>query len=367
MKKSTFYILIIFGFLCIECNDKAAVATSIRTPLISDSLSRIITIDTVKSDNIQSQLTLSGEVDFDENKMVKIFPNVSGRVISVNVSLGDKIAKGQTLAVIKSADVAGNYADLETAGNDAAIAEKEYRNEEQLYKNGISSEKDFIQSKLQFEKAKNGVNKVQSQIAINGGGRTSAGGLYIITSPRSGFIVEKNINAGSFIRNDNGQNLFTVSDIQNVWVWANVFETDIQKIKPGNSAEITTLAYPDKIFYGKVDQVNAVLDPVTKAMKIKIILPNDGMLLKPQMFTKITINHRENEKALVIPSKAIVFDGGKNYVLIYKDNYNIQTRQVEILKVAGDQTYIKEGLHEGDLIISKNQILLYNSLAENNL
>jgi len=156
--------------------------------------------------------------------------------------------KGQTLAVIKSADVAGNYADLETAANDVAIAEKEYRNEEQLFKNGISSEKDFIQSGLQLEKARNAVSKMHSQISINGGGRTNAAGIYIITSPRSGYIVEKNISAGSFIRNDNGQNLFTVSDIQNVWVWANVFETDIQKIKPGNSAEITTLAYPDKIF-----------------------------------------------------------------------------------------------------------------------
>jgi len=77
MKKSNFYILLLLVDFCFECNDKAAVATSTKTPLISDSLSRIITIDTVKSDNIQSQITLSGEVDFDENKVVKIFPNAS--------------------------------------------------------------------------------------------------------------------------------------------------------------------------------------------------------------------------------------------------------------------------------------------------
>jgi cobalt-zinc-cadmium efflux system membrane fusion protein len=318
-------------------------------------------------DNIQSQLTLSGEVGFDENKVVKIFPNASGQVVSVSASLGDKIVKGQVLAIIKSADVSGNYSDLKTANTDVAIAEKEYKNAKELYDNGISSEKDFIQAKLQFEKAENNVNKIHNLIAINGGGKTSSTGTYLITSPVNGYIVEKNINAGSFIRNDNGQNLFTVSGMQDVWVWANVFETDIQKIKPGNSAEITTLAYPDKIFYGKIDQVNAVLDPVSKAMKIKIVLPNMGMLLKPQMFTKITINNREPEKALVIPGKAIVFDGGKNYVLIYKDRYHIKTQLVEVLKVVGNLTYIKEGLHEGDLVISKNQILLYNALAENNL
>ena len=107
----------------------------------------------------------------------------AGRLISVNVSLGDKVKRGQTLAVIKSADVAGNYADLSTANSDAAIAEKEFKNAEELYKNGITSEKDFMQAKLEYDKAMNAVKKVQMQIEINGGGKTKAGGAYIITAP----------------------------------------------------------------------------------------------------------------------------------------------------------------------------------------
>ena len=284
---------------------------------------------------------------------MKIYPNASGQVVSVNVSLGDKVIKGQTLAVIKSADVAGNYSDLSSANNDAAIAEKEFKNSEQLYKNGISSEKEFMLARLEYEKAMNVVSKVHTQIAINGGGKTSAGGAYIITSPRNGYIVEKNINAGSFIRNDNGQNLFTISDMQDVWVWANVFETDVNKIRLGTAVEVTTLAYPDKIFQGKVDQINSVLDPSSKAMKVKIVLPNADMLLKPQMFTKIVINDKEDKKALVIPTKAMVFDGGKNYVIIYKDDYNIRVQDVDILKTVGDKTYIRAGLNAGDMIISK--------------
>ena len=346
------------------CNVKTEVVAIKNEPLISDSLAKIITIDTVKIDNIADEISLSGEVNNDDNKVVKIFPNASGQVVSVNVSLGDKVVKGQTLAVIKSADVAGNYSDLKTANSDAAIAEKEFKNADQLYKNGISSEKEFTQAKLEYDKAMNAVSKVHTQIAINGGGKTSAGGTYIISSPRSGYIVEKNINAGSFIRNDNGQNLFTISDMQDVWVWANVFETDINKIKLGTSAQVTTLAYPDKIFYGKVNQINSVLDPSSKAMKIKIVLQNPGMLLKPQMFTKIIINDKEDAKALVIPSKALVFDGGKNYVIIYKDNYHIKAQEVEILKTVGEKTYLSEGVTPGDLIIGKNQLLLYNSLSE---
>jgi membrane fusion protein, heavy metal efflux system len=333
-------------------------------PVISDSLARIITIDTVKNEYIEDQLSLSGEVSYDDNKVVKIFPNVSGQVTSVHVSLGDKVSRGQTLAVINSADVAGNYADLTAVNNDAAIAEKEYKNAEQLYKNGITSEKDFLRSKLEYDKAMNAVRKVQMQININGGGKTKAGGSYLITSPGDGFIVEKNINAGSFIRNDNSQNLFTISNMQDVWVLANVFETDIQKIKAGQPAEVTTLAYPDKVFQGKVDQVNSTLDPMSKAMKIKIVLSNTGMLLKPEMFTNIRLAEKEAQKALEIPSSAIISDGGKNYVVIYKDKFNVEAREINLLKVAGIKTYITNGLKEGELIISKNQILIYNSLNE---
>ena len=356
--------ILIAGTFFLSCTGKVENVAVSKEPLISDSLSKIISIDTVRYDYMIDQLSLSGEVGNDENKIVKIYPNASGQVVSVNVSLGSKVQKGQTLAVIKSADVAGNYADLNAANTDASIAEKEYKNAEQLYNNGISSQKEFIQARLQYQKAMSAVNKVRSQIAINGGGRTSASGTYIVTAPRDGYVVEKNINAGSFIRNDNNQNLFTISDLKDVWIWANVFEPDIHKIKKGGVAEITTLSYPDRVFHGTIDQVNTVLDPVSKTMKVKIILPNDSMLLKPQMFTKIMIIERQQNKALVIPSSAVVFDGGKNYVLLYIDKYNIKPVTIEILKNAGDRTYIKEGLKEGDMVIAKNPLLLFNSLMD---
>lgn len=363
--KKNYLLLISLSVILYCCSTKSEeVSVQKKQPLISDSLSKIISIDTAKMDYIEDEISLSGEVDNDENKVVKIFPNASGQVVSVNVSLGDKVRKGQTLAVIKSADVAGNYADLKSANSDAAIAEKEFNNAEEMYKNGLSSEKDFVQAKLQYEKAMNAVSKVHTAIEINGGGKTNAGGTYIISSPRDGYVVERNITAGSFIRNDNTQNLFTISDMQDVWIWANVFETDIDKIKQGYPAEVTTLAYPDKVFYGKIDQVNAVLDPVTKAMRVKIVLPNTGMLLKPQMFTKINIKNKEDQQAITVPSDAIVFDGGKNYVILYKDNYNVKVQEVEILKTSADKTYIREGLSAGDKVIGKNQILLYNSLTE---
>ena len=363
MKNINFFLVLISSISISACNSKPPVIQK-AAPLISDSLARIITIDTAKMQHIEDQLSLSGEVSFDGNKEVKIYPNASGQVMSVNVSVGDKVKRGQTLAVIRSADIAGDYADLNTVTNDAAIAERQYKDAEQLYKNGISSEKDYTEAKLEYNKALNAVHKVQMQISINGGGKTHAGGTYFITSPADGYVVEKNITAGSFIRSDNNETLFTVSNLQDVWIWANVFETDIQKIKVGQPAEVTTLAYPGKVFHGKVDQGNAVLDPTSKAMKIKIVLPNAGMLLKPAMFTNITLAQEEPQQALEIPGSAIISDNGKNYVVLYQDNYHVKAREVNILKVEGDKTYIQEGLQPGDLVIGKNQVFLYNSLVE---
>jgi len=163
MKNNIVFMIAACTLTLFACNRKEEVASVENHPLISDSLARIIQIDTVKNEYIEDELSLSGEVGYDDNKVIKIFPNASGQVVSVNVSLGDKVKKGQTLAIIKSADVAGDYADLSTANTDASIAEKEYKNAEELYKNGISSEKEYSQAKLEFDKAMNAVKKVYAQ------------------------------------------------------------------------------------------------------------------------------------------------------------------------------------------------------------
>ena len=97
---------------------------------ITDSLSKIIRIDTATISNIDDEVKLSGEISFNGNKVVKVFPFSSGKVLNVNVSLGDKVIKGQVLAVIQSADVAGNYSDLSSANNDISISKRQMENGE---------------------------------------------------------------------------------------------------------------------------------------------------------------------------------------------------------------------------------------------
>ena len=366
MKNAVPLLLIIaaFLFLCSCASKQPEPVMKKESVCITDSMAAIIKIDTAAYSNVDDQLKLSGEISFNDNKVIKVFPFSSGQVVQVMVSLGDKVIKGQTLAIIRSADVSGNYSDLSTAGTDVAITKKRLETAESLFNSGLSSEREFIEAKQDYEKALTASNKLKDQIAINGGGNTTANGTYTVKAPINGYVVEKKINQGSFIRTDNNDNLFTVGDVKQVWVWVNVYETDIAKVKEGYAADVSTLAYPDRIFKGVVDKVNQVLDPVTKVMKIRVNLPNDSMLLKPEMFANIVITNKERLKMITIPGSSIVSDNGKDYVIIYHDTCKLELKEIQIMKTVGDKVYVSSGITEGDKVISKNEILLFNALRE---
>lgn len=345
------------------CHEKKQQDTESKDVCISDSLSKMISIDTAKTTTMKDELTLSGEVSSDDNNVVKVFPFSSGQVLAVKVSLGDKVSKGQTLAVMRSADVAGNYTDLSSTQSDVSVAKRQLDQAEYLYKNGISSEREYTEAKENYNKAIAANRKVRDQIAINGGGNTSESGQLVIKAPESGYIVEKNITAGSFIRQDNSGSMFTISNMKDVWIWANVFESDISKVKVGYTAKVTTIAYPGKVFMGKVNEISSVLDPDNKVLKIKIALPNPDMLLKPEMFTNVVITNNENAQAVSVPAKAIIFDSSKNYVVVYNSKCDLKVREVNVIKTVDDISYIASGLNPGDKVISKNGLLLYDALT----
>ena len=365
--KSIIYIsvLVLCSGILVSCKSKQTDPPKDERVCITDSMAKIITIDTAALNTVGDELKLSGEINFDDKKVSKVYPFSSGQVLQVNVSVGDRVSKGQTLAIIKSADVSGNYSDLSTANNDVAIAKKQMDNQQSLFENGIASEREYIEAKEIYQKSVTNASKVREQININGGGHTSANGTYVVTAPMSGYVVEKKISEGGFIRNDNGDNMFTIGDINEVWVWANVYESDISKVKEGYMASVTTLAYPDKIFNGVVDKVSQVLDPETKVMKIRIKLKNENQQLKPEMFANIMIRNREGIEAIAIPFAALIAENGKNYVIVYRDKCNMKVQEVDILKTVGDKTYLRSGLAPGDKIISQNQILLFRALTEN--
>jgi cobalt-zinc-cadmium efflux system membrane fusion protein len=361
MKFQIIISLVLLGLIT-GCGKKKEAATAQAKFSLSDSMQHLISIDTVSYCGISNELSLSGEVSFNENNMVKIFPRSSGQVVDTRISLGDKVSKGQVLAVVRSADIAGNYSDLSSANADVAIAKRQMENAEALYKNGISSEREYTEAKENYDKALAGKDKVRAAIMINGGGRTNASGEYLITSPIDGYVVEKKVAAGAFIRSDMGDNLFTISDLKNVWIYANVYETDIAKVHEGYEVKVIPAAYPDRVYTGKIDQVSQVLDPQSKAMRVRIVLENKDMLLKPDMFTKVIVSNEEGGKATCIPTAALVSQDGKNYVVVYKNRNDLGIAEVSVLKTVNERTYLSGGVQPGTLLITRYQNLIFNQL-----
>jgi cobalt-zinc-cadmium efflux system membrane fusion protein len=354
-------LALIAMFFTTACSHKHVVVEN-KKFVLSDTMMKMIRIDTARFCNITDELSLSGEVSFNENNVVKIFPRSSGQVIETKVSVGDKVSKGQTLAIVRSADVAGTYSDLNTAKADLAIAKRNMDNAESLYKNGISSEREYNEAKEDYQKALAVKNKAEVALTISGGAKAGQGGQYAIVSPIAGYVVEKKITTGSFIRSDATDNLFTISDLKNVWIYANVYEADIPKVKEGYSVKVTPMAYPDKSFSGKIDKVGEVLDPQSKSMRVRITLDNKDMLLKPDMFAKVTVNNEEGSKATCIPTSALISMDGKNYVVVYQSKDNMKIAEVDIIKTVGDKTFLRNGVTEGDALITKEQLFIFNQI-----
>jgi cobalt-zinc-cadmium efflux system membrane fusion protein len=171
-----------------------------------------------------------------------------------------------------------------------------------------------------------------------------------------------NITNGTAIRTDNNAGLFTISDLKNVWIQANVYEGNIGKVHQGDSVKITTISYPDKVFTGKVDKLMDALDPATKTLKMRIVLPNPGYLLKPQMFATVTLENNENKAAISVSAKSLVFDNSQYYVVVLDAQNHVQIRAVQLISNNGTTAYIQSGLSPGERVVASNAILIYGSL-----
>jgi cobalt-zinc-cadmium efflux system membrane fusion protein len=334
---------------------------------IPDSLMKNTTLDTVYDEPVISSLKLSGKITSDEDRVVNVYAVISGHVAGVKVSLGDHVEKGQLLATVNSTDMAGYASNYKTAQSELAIAKKNMDVTAEMKNSGVASDKDYLTAQNEYQKALAEYNKSAEVLKIYGGsagdGDSAVSGM--IKAPISGFIVDKNINAGQELRADAGNALFTISDLKEVWATANVYETDIDKIREGRDVEVTTLSYPDKKFTGKIERISSTLNPETSVLTIKIRLQNADYLLKPGMFAIIDVLFPEKQKMTVVPAHAVLFDDNKSYVVQFHKRCDVDLQEITINKSFGDKYYvIDDSLKAGDMVVDRNALFIYTALKK---
>jgi len=151
--------------------------------------------------------------------------------------------------------------------------------------------------------------------------------------------------------------LYTVADFSTVWVYAQVFQTDLGRIKPGNPAEVTVDAYPGKTFQGRVDYILPQIDMNTRTVRVRLVFPNPNLKLKPGMYVNVVLKTPLG-KQLVVPASALFHSGARQLVFVNKGDGQFEPREVQTGIQVGDQTIITKGLKAGELIVTSANFLI---------
>ena len=356
-----FKILIIIALIAVQsCNkeEKVAVDTKFR---LTETLAKEKQLAAVTIQTVESELILTGKISFNEDKVARVFPLAGGFVRDLNVELGDHVKKGQVMAIIRSPEIAGFTKEGTEAESQVRVAEKNAQVAAELYKSGNISELELINSQKELENAKGELARIQAVLDMYSAG---SGSVYPIKSPVSGVIVQKNIALNMELRTEDISPVFIVGDLDDVWVMGNIYESDITKIQEGYDAEVTTISYPDKIFRGKIDKIFSLIDPESKVVKARVTLKNENFELKPEMFANVKVSYQEPVKKLTIPAEALIFDKSRYFVMVYKADDDIETREVVVYKDTGKLIYIDSGLKEGEKVMTKFQLLVYDALND---
>ncbi|MBY0432962.1 MAG: efflux RND transporter periplasmic adaptor subunit [Cyclobacteriaceae bacterium] len=355
------FLLLALPFVIIGCKkrneENAANATAVKTNIVlTNDQMKGISVEPTANVPLAEEFAAVGEVSFDENNVVRVYPIVSGTVEKVNVSLGDYVQRGQLLATLLSTDIATFQRDYNVAKEDLNVADKNMARSNELYTSGMISEKDFADAKKEYANALSDFNEKKQILELYGGSSDRLDAMFRVVAPRSGYIVERNINEGTQIRTDNNTAIFTISDLKTVWIWANVHESDMGKVKEGDKVSVTTIAYPDKIFKGTIKKIGTMLDPASRVIRVRSELDNANGLLKPEMFATVIITSQTSGKVLAIPQKALILENNIYYAMRETGPNTFEKVHVLTGKRFNEMTEITGGLNNGDKIIVEGSL-----------
>lgn len=232
------------------------------------------------------ELVLSGEITADADHTARVFPRVGGEVLRVGVDLGDEVRAGQVLAVLRSSEIADFQNQHTTATADLAVANKNLTVAEELHQAGLSAEQDVYKARKEVQRAAGTAATSRRQLGNYG---VAPGAAYSLKAPLSGYVIEKKLSPGMRFNASDLQAAFTVANLDRVWVMANVFESDLSRVREGQAVEITTLSYPDAPVRARIDRIYHVLDHESKTMSVRCVLANPGHQLKPGMHAQVRV------------------------------------------------------------------------------
>ncbi|MGA7557555.1 MAG: efflux RND transporter periplasmic adaptor subunit [Terriglobales bacterium] len=310
-------------------------------------------------------LNVTGVVQPDIARAVPVISLASGRVVEIKARLGDTVKKGQLLLRVRSNDVSGAYQTYLKAQNDERLARIQLERAQTLYDKGAIAKSALEQAEGTEQDAKVDLDTAIEQLHLLGVDKDHPSGIVDVTAPISGVITDQEVTNAAGVQGLAGPNPFTISDLSYVWIICDVYENDLDAVHVGEFADIHLNAYPGKIFKGRIDNILPVLDPSLRTAKVRLEVPNPGMM-RVGMFVTATFYGKQPETRAVVPATAILHLHDREWVYTPIPANAGHFKRLEVVTgnmLPGNQQEVVSGLKPGDEVVS-NALVLQNTVEQ---
>lgn len=313
-------------------------------------------------------LSMPGRLVWNEDKTVRVATPFVGRVMEIAVQPGTTVKAGQPLAMLTSPDFGVAQADARKASADSAVAAKSLARQRELYQAGVIAQKDLEQAQADSARAAADLQRTQAALRMYGAaGGDAVNQRFALRSPIDGLVVERNINPGMEVRPDQQPTapLFLITDPTTLWAQLDAAEADLGLFKPGITVKLASAAYPGETFEGTVVKIADYVDPASRSVKVRLVVPNADRRLKAEMFVTAKLQ-AASFQGISVPSKAVFLADNKNYVFVRTSTApNVfERREVKLGVTMPGTTEVVQGLKAGDVVITEGNLYLQDILRD---
>jgi cobalt-zinc-cadmium efflux system membrane fusion protein len=311
-------------------------------------------------------LALPGEVSVNADAMAHVTPRVPGTVRTVTKALGERVKKGDVLATLDSRELAELQREFSAAKERLALAKATFQREEQLWKEKISAEKDYLAAEKALKEAEIDFRSASQKLQSTGAG--SSGASYSLVAPLDGTIIEKHINIGEVL-SDRTQT-FTIADLSKLWVNVTVYARDLSRVRVGQTAIVRAegISAPAR---GSIDFLGQIVGEQTRSATARIVLDNPGEAWRPGLFVTADVNVEEVLAPVVVAADAVQQVDGKTVVFVREGDV-FEARPVRLGRSGSTGTNdalqsvaeVLAGLPAGTEYVAKNSFILKSELGK---
>jgi len=318
-------------------------------------------------------IAATGKVEANADRVAHVSPRISGQIVSVQASLGDRVNAGQTLLTLKSLEMAEAANRSRLSKTKLALAEANMMRIRTLAEKKIVARKELLQAETDYQLAQTERQNDQERLSLYGASNSNLQSnshnktSLMVHAPISGTITEKHAIVGEL--SDPSKSLFTVVDLSSIWVVVDIYEKDLAKVSRGQQAIVTVDAWPDLKLTGRVTYLADMLDAATRTLKVRVEVPNPRRMLKPEMFARVELTPPASAvMTIAVPEDAIQEIDSKKVIFIADESSEVfRPETVETGRSSGGLVEIISGIREGQRYAGKGSFILKSELKKGEL